>query len=354
MKRALITGINGQDGSYLAELLLAKDYEVHGVVRRASTFNRWRIDHLHHHLFDRHPYFHLEYGDLTDSSNIIRIIKKVEPDEIYNLGAQSHVQVSFETPEYTAHVDALGTLRMIEALRILGFEKKTKFYQASTSELYGNTTQVPQNETTPFLPRNPYGVAKLYGYWIVYTYRESYGMFLVNGVLFNHESPRRGENFVSKKITQSLARYKLGLQEKLVLGNLDAKRDWGYAKEYVEAMWLMLQQDKPEDFVIATSEAHTVREFVEETCNVLDIPLEWRGEGAEEKGIDPKTGKLIVELNPHFLRPTEINILQGDAAKAKRILGWEPRVKFKDLVRIMAKYDLERYQKGDDNILIDK
>ncbi len=354
MKKALITGINGQDGSYLAELLLARGYEVHGIVRRASTFNRWRIDHLHRHLFQRHPNFHLEYGDLTDSSNLLRIMKKVEPDEIYNLGAQSHVQVSFETPEYTANVDALGTLRLIEAMRILGLEKKTKFYQASTSEIYGNTPIVPQNEETPFLPRNPYGVAKLYGYWIIRTYREAYGMFLVNGVLFNHESPRRGENFVSKKITQSLARVKLGLQDKLVLGNLDAKRDWGYAKEYVEAMWLMLQQNKPQDLVIATGEAHTVREFVEETAKVLEIPLKWEGAGREECGIDEKTGQVIVALDAFFLRPTEINILQGDARRAKKMLGWEPKVKFKELVRLMATYDLERFKKGDDKIFIDE
>lgn len=354
MKKTLITGINGQDGSYLAELLLSKRYEVHGIVRRASTFNRWRIDHLHRHLFQRHPNFHLEYGDLTDSSNLVRIIQKVQPDEIYNLGAQSHVQVSFETPEYTANVDGMGVLRMIEAMRILGLEQKTKFYQASTSELYGNTPSVPQNEDTPFLPRNPYGVAKLYAYWIIRTYREAYDMFLVNGILFNHESARRGENFVSKKITQSLARVKLGMQDKLVLGNLDAKRDWGYAKEYVEAMWLMLQHDKPEDFVIATGEAHTVREFVEETCRVLEIDLKWQGAGRDEKGVDAKTGKIIVELSPHFLRPTEINILQGDASRAKKMLGWEPKVKFKELVRLMTNYDLERYKRGDDKIFIDE
>ncbi|MDP3740711.1 MAG: GDP-mannose 4,6-dehydratase [bacterium] len=352
-KKALITGINGQDGSYLAEFLLAKGYEVHGILRRASTFNRWRIDHLHRHALDRHPNLHMAYGDLTDSSNIVRFVKKVEPDEFYNLGAQSHVQVSFETPEYTASVDAIGTLRVIEALRILGLEKKTRFYQASTSELYGNTPSVPQNEDTPFLPRNPYGVAKLYAYWIVETYREAYGMFLVNGVLFNHESPRRGENFVSKKITQSLARYKCGLQDKLVLGHLEAKRDWGYAKEYVEAMWLMLQQKEPEDFVIATGEAHTVREFVEETCRVLEIPLAWQGRGRDEKGVDTKTGKVIVELDDQYVRPTEINILQGDASKAKRVLGWESKVKFKELVKLMAEFDLARYQRGDEKIFID-
>ena len=352
-KRVLITGINGQDGSYLTELLLQKGYEVYGVLRRASTFNRWRIEHLHRHAFDSHPDLHMEYGDLTDSSNIVRFMAKVKPDEIYNLAAQSHVAVSFETPEYTANVDAIGTLRMIEAMRILGLEKKTRFYQASTSELYGNTPHVPQNEETPFLPRNPYGVAKLYAYWIVRTYREGYGMFLVNGVLFNHESPRRGENFVSKKITQSLARIKLGMQDKLVLGNLDAKRDWGYAREYVEAMWLMLQQDKPDDFVVATGEAHTVREFVEETCRVLDIPLKWQGEGKAEKGVDSKTGKAIVEVDPHFLRPTEINILQGDASKAKKVLGWEPKVKFKELVKIMAEFDIERYKREPEKTFID-
>lgn len=353
MKKALITGINGQDGSYLAEFLLEKGYEVYGILRRASTFNRWRIDHLHRHALDCHPNLHMEHGDLTDSSNIIRFVKKVKPDEVYNLAAQSHVQVSFETPEYTASVDAIGTLRVIEALRILGFEKTTKFYQASTSELYGNTPSVPQNEETPFLPRNPYGVAKLYAYWIVQTYREAYGMFLVNGVLFNHESPRRGENFVSKKITQSLASYKLGLQNKLVLGNLEARRDWGYAKEYVEAMWLMLQQEKPEDFVIATGEAHTVREFVEETCRVLEIDLKWQGTGLDEKGVDAKTGHVIVELDPHYIRPTDINILLGDAGKARRILGWEPRVKFKELVKLMAEFDLARYKQGGEKIFID-
>jgi len=345
MKKALITGVTGQDGSYLTELLLAKGYEVFGIVRRASTFNRWRIDHLHKHLFDRHKNFHLEYGDLTDPSSLLRIVKKVLPDEIYNLGAQSHVQVSFETPEYSADVDGLGVLRLIEAIRILDLDKKTRFFQASTSELYGQTAVSPQNEVTPFHPRSPYGVAKLYGYWIVKNYREAYNFFGVNGILFNHESPRRGENFVSKKITQNLVRIKLGQGSTLKLGNLEAKRDWGYAREYMEAVWLMLQQDQPDDFVIATGESHTVREFVEETCRNLEIALVWQGRGRQEKGIDAASNKVIVELDDHYLRPAEVDSLRGDASKAARILHWQPQVTFKQLVKIMVNYDLENIKR---------
>lgn len=353
MKKALITGVNGQDGSYLSELLLEKGYEVHGLVRRASTFNRWRLAKFYQHLYKRNNRFFLEYGDLSDASSIIRIMQQVQPDEIYNLGAQSHVQVSFETPEYTANIDGVGVLRIIEAIRILGLEGKTKLYQASTSELYGKAMETPQNENTPFHPRSPYGVAKLYAYWIIKNYREAYNIFASNGILFNHESPRRGENFVSKKITQSLARVKLGYQEDLVLGNLEAKRDWGYAKEYVEAMWLMLQQDTSGDFVIATGETHTVREFVEEACAAFEIPFAWEGSGREERGIDTSSGKTIVRLDEHYLRPAEVDILQGDASKAKRVLGWEPKVGFRELVQIMAEYDLEYNRAHPQEIFID-
>ena len=353
MKKALITGINGQDGSYLAELLLDKDYEVHGVIRRSSTFNRWRINHLHEHLFKRNKYIHLEYGDLTDSSSLQRIMKSIMPDEIYNLGAQSHVQVSFETPEYSADVDGLGVLRLIEAMRILGLDKTSRFYQASTSEMYGMVAETPQNEETPFHPRSPYGVAKLYGYWITRNYREAYGLYGVNGILFNHESPRRGENFVSKKITQSLVRIKLGQQDVLRLGNLEAKRDWGYAREYMEAIWRMLQQDQPDDFVIATGESHSVREFVEATCKLLDFDLVWEGEGRTEHGVDRKTGKTIVELDDRYLRPAEVDHLRGDGSKAKRILGWEPKVRFDQLVKIMVDYDLKNLKDGKSQELID-
>lgn len=353
MKKALITGINGQDGSYLAEFLLKKGYEVWGTVRRASTFNRWRIEHLHGHQFGKHNNLHLEYSDLSDASSLTRVIAKVKPDEIYNLAAQSHVQVSFETPEYTANVDGVGALRIIEAMRIAGIDKISKFYQASTSELFGKASEVPQNENTPFHPRSPYGVAKLYAYWIVKNYREAYGLFGVNGILFNHESPRRGENFVTKKISQSLVKIKLGYQDKLVLGNLEARRDWGYAREYVESMWLMLQHDKPDDYVIATGETHSVREFVEEACRCLDIPLIWQGSGREETGIDKSTGKVIVELEDCYLRPAEVDILCGDASKAKTILGWEPRVKFKDLVKIMVDFDLNNTSLAQRDIFID-
>ncbi|PIS04814.1 MAG: GDP-mannose 4,6-dehydratase [Candidatus Buchananbacteria bacterium CG10_big_fil_rev_8_21_14_0_10_42_9] len=351
MKKALITGINGQDGSYLAEFLLDKGYEVHGIIRRSSTFNRWRIEHLHHHLFDRNPNFYLDYGDLTDSSSLLRIIKRVAPDEIYNLGAQSHVQVSFETPEYTANVDGVGVLRMIEAVRILGLEKKTKFFQASTSEMFGKAVETPQNENTPFYPRSPYGAAKVYAYWIIKNYREAYGIHATNATMFNHESPRRGENFVTKKITQSLAKVKLGKQEILKLGNLEAKRDWGYAKEYMEVAWKIMQQPKPDDYVIATGESHTVREFVEETCRHMDFNLEWQGQGRDEKGIDKKTGKTIIELDDRYLRPSEVDHLQGDASKAKKTLNWEPKVKFKELVKMMAEYDLKNEENNNAKLI---
>ncbi|MCR4278497.1 MAG: GDP-mannose 4,6-dehydratase [bacterium] len=341
MKCALITGVNGQDGSYLAEFLLKKGYHVVGLVRRASTFNRWRLDTIHHHFGERHERFRLEYGDLNDSSSVLRVLSHYKPDEIYNLAAQSHVQVSFETPEYTANVDALGTLRIVEAIRILGLENKTRLYQASTSELYGSTPFIPQNEETPFHPRSPYGVAKLYAYWIIKNYREAYNIFAVNGILFNHESPRRGENFVTKKITQGLVRVKLNMQSVLQLGNLEAKRDWGYAKEYVEAMWLMLQHPTPEDLVIATGSSHTVREFIEEACRNLNIDLVWKGTGIDEKGIDAKTGKIYIEIDPHYFRPSEVDHLQGDASKAEQLLGWKPKTTFKELVRLMTEHDLK-------------
>ena len=353
MKKALITGINGQDGSYLAEFLLGKGYQVWGTVRRSSTFNRGRLEGIYRNTFDHHVNLNLEYSDMNDSSSLIRVMDAVRPDEIYNLAAQSHVQVSFDTPEYTANVDALGTLRMIEAMRILGLDKTARFYQASTSELFGKVSEVPQNENTPFHPCSPYGVAKLYAYWITKNYREAYGLFGVNGILFNHESPRRGENFVSKKITQSLARIKLGLQDKFKLGNLEAKRDWGYAKEYVESMWLMLQQDKPDDFVVATGETHTVREFVEEACRNLDIPLIWEGQEAEKRGIDQRTGKVILEVDKHYFRPAEVDILQGDSSKARRVLGWQPKVTFKELVKLMVDFDLRKAKNESREILID-
>jgi GDPmannose 4,6-dehydratase len=353
MKRALITGVNGQDGSYLAELLLEKGYEVIGTVRRASTFNRWRLNKIHRSAEHRHERFHLEYGDLNDSSSVLRILNKYRPNEIYNLGAQSHVQVSFETPEYTADVDGVGVLRVIEAMRILGLDRTARLYQASTSELYGASPIVPQNEETPFYPRSPYGAAKLYAYWIIKNYREAYGLYGTNGILFNHESPRRGENFVSKKITQGLVRVKHGQQPMLLLGNLEAKRDWGYAKEYVEAMWLMLQQPTPDDYVIATGESHSVREFVEEACRYLDIDLVWVGTGAEERGLDRKTGKIYVGLDPHYLRPSEVNHLRGDGSKAERLLGWKPRTSFKELVKIMVNFDEHEYSQHTAEPLLD-
>ena len=341
-KKVLITGITGQDGSYLAELLLEKGYEVHGIIRRSSLINTHRIDHLYKdpHYKDVHMFLH--YGDLTDSTNIIRIIQETQPDEIYNLGAMSHVKVSFDTPEYTANTDALGTLRFLEAIRLLGLQKKVKFYQASTSELYGKVIEIPQNENTPFYPRSPYGVAKVYGYWITINYREAYNLFACNGILFNHESPRRGETFVTRKITMAAAAIKLGLQDKLFVGNLEAKRDWGYAKDYVEAMWLMLQQNNPEDYVIASGENHSVREFIELSFKELDIDIEWKGKDINEKGYCRKTGKCIIEIDTKYFRPTEVDKLLGNPSKAYKELGWKPRVSFKELVKIMvnADYDL--------------
>jgi len=341
MKKALITGITGQDGSYLAELLLEKGYEVHGIVRRSSTFNRQRIEHLYT-FKDSVRYkneFYLHYGDITDTSNIINLLTKINPDEFYNLAAQSHVRISFDIPEYTAEVDALGTLRVIESIKAL--RMKTKFYQASTSELYGKVIETPQNEETPFYPRSPYGVAKLYGYWIIKNYREAYNIFACNGILFNHESPRRPRNFVTRKITHSAINIKKGNQEKLFLGNLNSKRDWGYAPEYVEGMWRMLQQESPEDFVLATGEAHTVREFVETAFGELDINIEWEGEGINEIGINKRNGKEIIGIEKKFFRPTEVDILLGDASKAKKKLGWQPKVKFDELVRLMIAAELK-------------
>ena len=345
MKRALITGVTGQDGAYLSEFLLKKGYEVHGVKRRSSSFNTDRIDHLYQDPHEENRRFILHYGDLTDSTNLIRILQEVQPDEIYNLAAQSHVKVSFETPEYTANADALGTLRLLEAIRILGMADRVRFYQASSSELYGLAQEVPQSEKTPFYPRSPYAAAKLYAYWITVNYREAYNIFACNGILFNHESPLRGETFVTRKITRAAARIKLGLQDKLYLGNLNAKRDWGFAGEYVEAMWLMLQQDKPSDYVIATGRTHTVREFAELAFREVGIELEWQGEGAEEKGIDKASGKVLVQVDPRYFRPTEVDILLGDPSKAKRELGWEAKVGLKELVAMMVAADLEEAKK---------
>ncbi len=341
MKKALITGITGQDGSYLAELLLEKGYEVHGMLRRSSSFNTGRIDHLYNdpEILDKRMYLH--YGDLTDSSNLNRLLENIEPDEIYNLGAQSHVQVSFEVPEYTAEVDAIGTLRFLDAIKDTGL--KTKFYQASTSELYGKAQEIPQNEKTPFYPRSPYGVAKIYGYWIIVNYREAYDLFACNGILFNHESPRRGPTFVTRKITRAAARIKHGIQGKLVLGNLDTKRDWGYAPEYVEGMWLMLQQEEPDDFVMATGESHTVREFVDLAFGELDMELEWKGEAVDEKGID-RNGDIRVEVDERYFRPTEVDFLIGDPSKAEKKLGWKAKTKFGNLVAIMVQADWEKVQ----------
>lgn len=346
MKTALISGITGQDGSFLAEFLLQKGYEVHGILRRSSSFNTGRIEHLYFDEWVRDMKqkrtINLHYGDMTDSSSLIRIIQQVQPDEIYNLAAQSHVKVSFDVPEYTAEADAIGTLRMLEAVRILGMEKKTKIYQASTSELYGKVQEVPQSETTPFYPRSPYGVAKQYGFWITKNYRESYGMFAVNGILFNHESERRGETFVTRKITLAAARIAQGFQDKLYLGNLDARRDWGYAKDYVECMWLILQHDTPEDFVIATGETRTVREFTEAAFAHAGVQLRWEGEGVDEKGIDVATGRVLVEVSPEFFRPAEVDLLLGDPTKARETLGWNPRkTSFDELVKIMTEHDME-------------
>ncbi|MBR1732571.1 MAG: GDP-mannose 4,6-dehydratase [Alloprevotella sp.] len=350
MKKAIITGITGQDGSFLAEFLLEKGYEVHGLMRRSSSFNTGRIEHLYLDEWvrdmKRDRRVKLHWGDLTDSSSIVRILQEVQPDEIYNLAAQSHVKVSFDVPEYTAETDAVGVLRLLEAVRILGMEKKTRIYQASTSELFGLVQEVPQKETTPFYPRSPYGVAKQYGFWIVKNYRESYGMFAVNGILFNHESERRGETFVTRKITLAAARIKQGFQNKLYLGNLDSLRDWGYAKDYVECMWLMLQHDTPEDFVIATGEYHTVREFTTLTFAELGIELEWKGEGVEEKGIDKATGEVLVEVDPKYFRPAEVDQLLGDPTKAKSLLGWNPqKTSFRELIRIMVKHDMKKVRK---------
>jgi GDPmannose 4,6-dehydratase len=331
MKVALITGITGQDGSYLAEFLLEKGYEVHGIVRRSSLINTHRIDHLYQNI-------KLHYGDLTDSTNIVRVIQKVQPDEIYNLGAQSHVKVSFEMPEYTADVDGMGTLRVLEAVRLLGMEDRVRIYQASTSELYGLVQETPQTETTPFYPRSPYGCAKLYGYWITKNYREAYGMYACTGILFNHESPRRGETFVTRKITKGLSKISVGLQDVLELGNLNAKRDWGHARDFVEAMWLMLQQDEPDDFVIATGVQYSVKEFVEEAAPYFGMKIVWEGEGLNEVGVDKISGRTVIRVNPKYFRPAEVETLLGDASKAKEKLGWEPKISFKQLVEDMCIY----------------
>jgi GDPmannose 4,6-dehydratase len=339
MKKALITGVTGQDGAYLAELLLEKGYEVHGIKRRSSLFNTDRIDHLYQDPHESDRRFILHHGDLTDSTSLIRIVQAVQPDEIYNLGAQSHVAVSFEEPEYTANSDALGALRLLEAIRILGLEKKTRLYQASTSELYGLVQEIPQKETTPFYPRSPYAVAKLYAYWICVNYREAYGMYACNGILFNHESPVRGETFVTRKITRALARIKLGLQKCLYLGNLNSLRDWGHAKDYVEMQWLMLQQDQPDDYVIATGEQHSVRDFVDIAARELGIELRWEGSGVDEKGFDPD-GRCLVAVDPRYFRAAEVETLLGDPSKAKQKLGWEPRIKFRELVKEMVLADL--------------
>ena len=345
MKRALITGITGQDGAYLAESLLAKGYEVHGLKRRASSFNTERIDHLYQdpHVSDRRLFLH--YGDLTDSTNLSRVIQSVQPDEIYNLAAQSHVGVSFETPEYTANTDALGTLRILEAIRILGLERKTRFYQASTSELYGLVQETPQTERTPFYPRSPYGVAKLYAYWITVNYREAYGIYACNGILFNHESPNRGETFVSRKITRALTRIREGLQDCLYLGNIDSRRDWGHARDYVEAQWLMLQQEKPVDYVIATGKQFSVRDFVERAGGHLGMNFEWRGTGVDEIAVDTVSGRTLVRIDPRYFRPTEVETLLGDPSKARRELGWIPKIDFPELVREMVEADLRIAQR---------
>ena len=346
---ALITGITGQDGSYLAEFLIEKGYEVHGIIRRSSSFNTERIEHLYieeliEDLKSKRK-LQLHYGDMTDSSNLIRLVQTIKPTEIYNLAAQSHVKVSFDLPEYTAETDGIGTLRILEAIRICGLEKTCKIYQASTSELYGKVQEIPQNETTPFYPRSPYGVAKIYAYWITKNYREAYDMFAVNGILFNHESERRGETFVTRKISLDAARIAKGVQSKLYLGNLDAKRDWGYAKDYVKCMWLMLQHDRPEDFIIATGEQHTVREFVEKAFEVLSIKIKWQGKGAQEKGIDSKTGKVIIEIDPKYYRPTEVETLLGDPTKARTVLGWDPKeTSFDQLVKLMVESDKKQVE----------
>lgn len=349
-KKALITGITGQDGSYLAEFLLAKDYEVHGIIRRSSTFNTDRIDHIFQDPHARGKRLFLHYGDLSDSSNVSRLIEKIKPDEIYNLAAQSHVRVSFDIPEYTGDVTAIGALRILDAIRETG--SKAKFYQASSSEMFGLVQAVPQTEDTPFYPRSPYGVAKVYAYWITKNYRESYDLFACNGILFNHESPRRGETFVTRKITRGLARIKLGIDKTLYMGNLDAKRDWGYAKDYIEGMWMMLQQEKPDDYVLATNETHTVREFIELAAKRLGFDLKWQGKGIDEEGIDKNTGEVIIKIDPRYFRPAEVDLLIGDYAKAKKKMGWKPAVKFKELVEIMVDADLQE-QSGKKGLIND-
>jgi len=345
MKKALITGITGQDGSYLAEFLLEKGYEVHGIKRRASSFNTARVDHLYRDPHEQDVRFFMHYGDLTDSANLIRIIQETQPDEIYNLAAQSHVKVSFETPEYTANTDGLGTLRILEAIRILHLEEKTRFYQASTSELFGKVQEIPQKETTPFYPRSPYGVAKLYAYWITVNYREAYGIYACNGILFNHESPVRGETFVTRKVTRALARIKIGLQDTLYVGNLNARRDWGHARDFVKMQWLMLQQDVPEDYVIATGIQYSIKELIEIAARQLNISVRWEGEGADQKGIEEKTGQVIVAVDPEYYRPTEVNELLGDASKARDKLGWEPEITFEEMIAEMIEADMEEAQK---------
>jgi GDPmannose 4,6-dehydratase len=337
---ALITGVTGQDGAYLAEMLLGKDYEVHGIKRRSSSFNTGRVDHLYHDPHDEEVRFHLHYGDLTDATNLIRLMQEIQPTEIYNLAAQSHVQVSFETPEYTANSDALGTLRLLEAMRILKLSERSRFYQASTSELYGKVAESPQSETTPFQPRSPYAVAKLYAYWITVNYREAYGLHASNGILFNHEGPTRGETFVTRKIVRAVAAIELGRQDRLYLGNLDAERDWGHARDYVEGMWLILQQPSPDDYVLATGECHSVREFVELAFAEVGRTIEWRGTELDEKGTDAKTGEVLVEVDPRYFRPTEVDHLLGDPSKAKRVLGWQHRTNFRELVADMVSADL--------------
>ncbi|MFB9276293.1 GDP-mannose 4,6-dehydratase [Cohnella cellulosilytica] len=344
-RKALITGITGQDGAYLAEFLLQKGYEVHGVKRRSSSFNTERIDHLYRDPHeDDTNFFFLHYGDMTDSTNLIRIVQEVQPDEIYNLAAQSHVHVSFDTPEYTANADGLGTLRLLEAIRILGLSEKVRFYQASTSELYGKVQEIPQSETTPFYPRSPYAAAKLYSYWTTVNYREAYNLFACNGILFNHESPVRGETFVTRKITRAVAAIKCGFQDQLYLGNLNAKRDWGFAGDYVEAMWRMLQYSEPEDFVIATGETHSVREFTELSFQEVGISIEWQGEGINELGIDRATGKVLIRVDPKYFRPTEVDLLIGNPAKAKKLLGWEPKTTFHELIQSMVREDMLKIQ----------
>jgi GDPmannose 4,6-dehydratase len=344
-KVALVTGVTGQDGAYLSELLLAKGYEVHGIKRRSSMFNTDRIDHLYRDQHEKDVNFFLHYGDMTDSTNLIRLVKEIQPDEIYNLAAQSHVMVSFETPEYTANADATGALRLLEAIRILGLEKKTRFYQASTSELYGKVMEVPQSETTPFYPRSPYAVAKLYAFWITKNYREAYGMYACNGILFNHESPLRGETFVTRKITRAVARIKLGMQAKVFLGNLDAKRDWGHAKDYVEGMWLMMQQKEADDFVLATGETYPVRYFIEKAFSEVGIEVEWKGEGVNEKGYNKANGEIIVEVDPKYFRPTEVDLLVGDPSKAHRELGWKHRYSLDELIKEMVEGDMQLFKR---------